>query len=140
MAVRRVTHNGEMPASELVQWIIRGALALVFVGMGIAHFLPGPARGMGAMIPPALKRPGLPSARALVVFTGLCEIAGGVGLLLEPVRFAAGLALVVFLIAVFPANSYASQHPNKFGSAAIPFWPRYGAQLALIALVLAAIV
>jgi uncharacterized membrane protein len=41
-------------------------------------------------------------------------------------------------VAVFPANAYASQHPEKFGRAAIPFWPRLVAQLALIALVLLA--
>ena len=51
---------------------------------------------------------------------------------------AAAIALVVFLIAVFPANAYASEHPEKFGRAAIPFWPRLLGQVALIALVLVA--
>ncbi len=40
-----------------------------------------------------------------------------------------------FLIAVFPANAYAAEHPEKFGRAAFPFWPRYLAQLGLIVLV-----
>lgn len=128
-----------MPAPELIQWIVRGALAAVFVFMGVSHFLPGPARAMGAMIPPALKRRGMPSTRALVAFTGVCEIAGGIGLLVPATRLAAGLALVVFLIAVFPANAFAAAHPQKFGRAAIPFWPRFAAQLVLIALVLVAV-
>lgn len=128
-----------MPATELVQWIVRGALAAVFVFMGVSHFLPGPARAMGALIPPVLTRPGMPSTRALVALTGLCEIAGGVGLLLPATRLAAGLALIVFLIGVFPANAFAAAHPQKFGRAAIPFWPRFAAQLALIGLVLVAI-
>lgn len=128
-----------MSTPELLAWIVRGALGAVFVVMGVTHFLPGPGRAMGAMIPPALKRAGLPSARTLVAVTGVCEIAGGIGLLVPFTRTAAGLALVVFLIAVFPANAFAAQHPEKFGRAAFPYWPRFAAQLALIALVMGAI-
>jgi uncharacterized membrane protein len=40
------------------------------------------------------------------------------------------------LVAVFPANSFAARHPERFGRAAIPFWPRLAGQGALIALVL----
>ena len=123
---------------EIVQWVVRGVLATIFIGMGILHFVPGPARGMSAVIPPALKR--RVSGVILVRFTGLCEIAGGIGLLVPGIRWVAGIALVVFLVAVFPANAYAAAHPERFGRAAIPFWPRLTAQLALIALVVLAIV
>lgn len=123
---------------DVTQWIIRIALAAVFLFMGVNHFLPATARGMAAMVPPALKT--RVSGKALVRFTGLCEIAGAVGILVPVTRFAAGIALVLFLIAVFPANAYAAQHPEKFGRAAFPFWPRYIAQLGLILLVLLAIV
>jgi uncharacterized membrane protein len=127
-------------AFEVTQWVLRILLAALFIGMGIAHFLPKPARGMAAIIPPGMRGTGLLAPIALVRFTGLCEIAGGIGLLIPALHFVAGIALVFFLIAVFPANSYAAQHPEKFGRAAIPFWPRYLAQLALIALcILAAI-
>lgn len=122
--------------------MLRIVLAVLFAGMGIAHFVPNVRRGMRAMVPPALRRPGIPSPAFLVAFTGLCELAGAVGLVapwqvlgLEWVRWVAGAALVIFLIAVFPANAYAAQHPEKFGRAAFPFWPRYLAQLALILLV-----
>ena len=121
---------------EIAQWVLRIALATVFVGMGVAHFVPGPARTMGAMVPPALTR--RISARVLVRFTGLCEIAGGIGLLFAPTRLAAAVCLVVFLVAVFPANARAAAHPERFGSASIPFWPRFVAQLALIGLVVLA--
>ena len=123
---------------ELAQWIIRGALAAVFLFMGVNHFRPSTARAMSAMVPPSLKT--RVSGKALVRFTGVCEIAGAIGILVPYTRFAAGIALVVFLIAVFPANSYASEHPEKFGRAAFPFWPRFVAQLGLILLVLLAIV
>lgn len=130
--------HGDMSGADIVQWVIRGVLAAVFLFMGVNHFLPSTARAMAAMIPPAVKS--RVSGKTLVRFTGLCEIAGGIGILVPWTRFAAGIALVMFLIAVFPANAYAAEHPEKFGRAAFPFWPRYVAQLVLIALVLAAIV
>jgi uncharacterized membrane protein len=125
--------------AELPLTVLRVVLAVMFVGMGVLHFVPSVARGMAAMIPPALVRPGWPSRRALVVFTGLCEIAGGIGLLVPQTRLAAGIALIVFLIAVFPANAYAATDPGRFGRAAIPFWPRLIGQLVLIALIVVAI-
>ena len=125
---------------ETSQAVLRLVLAAAFVGMGVAHFVPGPARTMAKLIPPALRRRGLPSPMALVYFTGLCEIAGGIGLLVPATRWAAAVCLVLFLVAVFPANAYAAQHPDRFGSIAIPFWRRYFAQLALIlAVVLSAV-
>ena len=39
-----------------------------------------------------------------VVFTGLCEIAGGFGLLVPRVRRLAGIMLALYFVAVFPAN------------------------------------
>ncbi|WBU39277.1 DoxX family protein [Homoserinibacter sp. YIM 151385] len=129
-----------MTAAEIALLALRILLAAAFVGMGVAHFLPGPARGMRAMIPGALRRPGLPSPAALVALTGVCEIAGGLGLLAPwaPLRAAAGIALAVFLVAVFPANAVAARDPERFGRAAIPLVPRAIAQLLLIALVLLA--
>lgn len=121
-----------MPVPELLQWILRVALAAMFVGMGVAHFLPGPARTMAAIIPPALKA--RISGKTLVRFTGVCEVAGGMGLLVPFTQFAAGIALVLFLIAVFPANAFAAADPERFGKVAIPFWPRYLGQVALVVL------
>jgi uncharacterized membrane protein len=122
---------------DVTQWIIRIALAATFLFMGVTHFVPATARGMAAMVPPALRA--TVSGTALVRFTGVCEIAGAVGILVPFTRFAAGIALVLFLVAVFPANAYAAEHPERFGRAAVPFWPRYVAQLLLILLVLLAI-
>ena len=118
---------------DTARLVITIALAAAFVFMGVAHFVPASARTMAAMIPQRLR---FVSARRLVQFTGLCEIAGGIGLLIPVLHLAAAIALIVFLIAVFPANAYAAQHPEKFGRAAIPFWPRLLAQLALIGLLL----
>jgi uncharacterized membrane protein len=129
-----------MESMDIAQLVLRIVLAVVFIGMGVLHFLPAPARAMRAMIPPAMRRPRWPSPRMLVMFTGLCEIAGGIGLLIPATQVAAGVALAVFLIAVFPANAYAAKHPDRFGRAAIAFWPRLVGQVVVIGLVLLAVV
>jgi uncharacterized membrane protein len=123
---------------ETLQVILRVVLAVVFAFMGLLHFVPKIARGMRAMIPEPLRRPGWPAA--IVVFTGVCELAGAAGLLAPwpGLRLAAGICLVVFLVAVFPANAVAARDPQRFGRTAIPFWPRLGLQLLLILLVIAA--
>ena len=102
-------------------------------GMGVLHFTPGPSRTMAAIIPPALRRPGLPSPRTLVALTGCCELAGAAGLLLPPTRRAAGVALLAFYAAVFPANAYAARHPDRFGRIAVPIVPRALLQVGIAA-------
>jgi uncharacterized membrane protein len=124
----------------VLQLVLRILIALIFLGMGVNHFRPSAARGMAAMVPPVFKRGGLMTGKNLVRFTGVCEILGGIGILVPWTAFAAGILLMLFLIAVFPANAYAAEHPEKFGRAAFPFWPRYIAQLVLIAVILVAVV
>ena len=127
-----------MDGLHTAQLVLRIALAAVFAVMGALHFVPSVARGMRAMIPPPLRRPGWPAA--LVVITGVCELAGAAGLLVpwDGLRLATGICLVVFLIAVFPANAYAARDPERFGRTAIPFWPRLAGQVLLIAAVILA--
>ncbi|WP_309714259.1 DoxX family protein [Pseudolysinimonas sp.] len=127
-----------MDALHTAQLALRIALAAVFAFMGVLHFVPAGARAMRAMIPPPLRRPGWPTA--LVAITGVCELLGAVGLLVpwDGVRLAAGICLVVFLVAVFPANAYAARDPDRFGRIAIPFLPRLIAQVLLAALVILA--
>ena len=137
-ATRRVYRGHNVWMSDVAWDVIRAfalwALAVVFVGMGINHFRRGPARVMAKMIPPRMRSEGRLRPIVLVYLTGVCEIAGGVGLMIPTTRPAASVALIVFLIAVFPANVYASQHKETFGRGAIPFWPRLAGQLVLIAL------
>lgn len=129
--------------ATIIGWIARGLTALVFIPMGINHFRAAPARAMAAMIPPRMRREGALRPINLVYFTGVCEIAGGVGILIPDsvipgVRIAASIALAVFLVFVFPANAYAAAHRERFGRVAIPLVPRLIAQLVLIAVVLVA--
>lgn len=121
------------------QIVLRFLLALVFVGMGVTHFLPASQRTMAAMIPPKLRWTGVLRPRNLVIITGLCEVAGGLGLLFPPTTVFAGICLIVFLAAVFPANAYAARHRERFGRAAMPLIPRLIGQLVLMALIVVAI-
>lgn len=101
-------------------------------GMGCLHFSPKAARGMAAIVPPSMRDRPL-SARQLVRLTGVCELAGAAGLLLPRTRTAAGVALIGFYAAVFPANAYAARHPDRFGPIAVPLVPRLAGQVGLAA-------
>jgi uncharacterized membrane protein len=125
---------------EIAQWVVRILLAIVFIGMGLNHFRRGPAKIMAKMIPPRMRRDGLLSPINLVRFTGVCEIAGGIGLLIPATQFAAGILLAIFLVAVFPANAFAARHPETFRSLSIPLVPRLIAQIVLIGLCILAAV
>ena len=119
--------------------VLRIVLAVVFIGAGISHFAPGVQRTMAAMIPPRLRTTGVLRPANLVIVTGVCEIAGGLGLLYPPTIVTAGVCLIVFLAAVFPANAFAAQYPDRFGVAAIPLVPRLVGQLVLMGLIAVAI-
>jgi len=82
-------------------------LAAMFVMTGVAHFVPGMRRDMIAIVPPRLPAPGV-----LVTITGVLELVGAVGLLYPPTRVAAAVCLFVLMLAMFPANVYASRMPN----------------------------
>jgi uncharacterized membrane protein len=64
---------------------------------GVLHFL-FPAQ-YAATIPPWL-----PWHAELVAISGLCEIAGGIGLLPLRTRKVAGIGLILLSLAVLPAN------------------------------------
>lgn len=115
--------------------VLRPLIAAGFAGMGVTHFVPSSAKGMSAMIPPAIRQRVPVSAKTLVRFTGVCELAGAAGLLVRPTRPVAAGALVVFLAAVFPANAYAARDPERFGAVATPLVPRAAAQVVLAALI-----
>ena len=72
-------------------------LAALFAFAGTMHFvIPGQ---YVRIMPPAL-----PFPLELVYLSGVLEIAGGVGLLVPRSRRAAGMGLILLLLAVWPAN------------------------------------
>jgi uncharacterized membrane protein len=105
-------------AARIVGWLgvdyvdswpasIAVGLAVMFTMTGVAHFVPGMRRDMIAIVPPALPKPAL-----LVTITGALELLGALGLLYPPTRVAAAACLFLLMLAMFPANVYASRMPN----------------------------
>lgn len=101
-------------------------LATMFVVTGVAHFVNPLRRDMIAIVPPrlpALGRPIAPRVRTLLVtITGGLELLGAVGLLYPPTRVAAAVSLGVLMLAMFPANVYASRmaEPPKSMTTRLP--------------------
>jgi uncharacterized membrane protein len=77
--------------------VFRWILAAFFIVAGANHFRVPEA--YIAMIPPWLPWP-----EGLNLIAGVCELMGGIGVLLPPLRLAAGWGLIALLVAVFPAN------------------------------------
>ena len=78
-----------------------------FVFAGVMHFV----------IPKTYRKimpPYVPAPEAMVYASGLAEIAGGAGLMLEPRRRLAGWWLIATLIAVFPANLHMALNPDRY--------------------------
>jgi uncharacterized membrane protein len=87
-------------------------------------------KGLARMMPDWIPQP-----VAVIYFTGLCEIAGAIGLLLPSVRQAAALALIVFFIVVFPANLKAARTGVAVGGKRpTPLWLRTSMQILFIGL------
>lgn len=72
-------------------------LAIAFVIAGVNHF-----RSPDVYL--SMMPPWLPAHEWLNWISGAAEIAGGAGLLIPRLRNAAGIGLILLLIAVFPAN------------------------------------
>ncbi|MDB5802599.1 MAG: hypothetical protein JWL63_3538 [Rhodocyclales bacterium] len=72
-------------------------LATFFVVGGTLHFIF--PRTYAHIIPPWIPQPLL-----MVWISGVCEIAGGLGVLQARLQRAAGYGLIVLSLAVFPAN------------------------------------
>ena len=118
-----------MPHASHVRTLFLWLAGVLFIGAGILHFVvPGKYE---QIIPPGFPMPGM-----LVAISGMAEIAGGAGLLIRPLRRAAGWGLIALLIAVFPANIFMAIHPERIaGLHMAPWllWTRLPLQGVLIA-------
>jgi uncharacterized membrane protein len=75
----------------------------------------------------------VPWPRAMVFFTGFCELAGAIGLVIPATRRAAGIALILFFIAVLPANIQAAYSGITLrGRPPTPLWLRVPMQVLFI--------
>jgi uncharacterized membrane protein len=118
-------------AASFASWSadVRDGLAVMLLFTGSAHFTPM-KEDLIRMTPQWVPRP-----RAMVFFTGLCELAGAIGLVIPETRRAAGIALILFFIAVLPANIHAARAGVTLrGRPATPLWLRVPMQILFIVL------
>ena len=99
-----------------VDWAGRLGLALVFGFAALGHFVKTDA--MAKMIPPSV-----PQRRALILISGVFELALAILLLAWPGSRWLGLIIIAFLLAVFPSNIYAAIQRIDFGGHSVG--PRY---------------
>ena len=76
---------------------MRGLMVAFYLAAGIVH-LRSPA-GFLPIVPGWVPYP-----RETVLLTGVAELAGAAGLLMPRLRHAAGVALALYALCVFPAN------------------------------------
>ncbi len=102
---------------------VRYSLAAVYFAAGLFHVAtPGPF----LMITPGW----VPFPRDVILGTGLCELAGAAGLLTRPLRRAAGVALALYAVCVFPANIKHAFEGLPPGEVQLTWW-YHGPRLAL---------
>jgi uncharacterized membrane protein len=87
-------------------------LAAIYVAFGFVHVAVA-----DAFLP--IMPDWVPWPRGTVIATGLCEIAGGVGLLHPRTRRLAGIMLAIYAVCVYPANI-----KHAVENVAIPVLPR----------------
>jgi uncharacterized membrane protein len=120
---------GALGVDALAAWpaATRYALATMLVFTASAH-VTKMKEDLVRMVPDWVPWP-----RAVVFFTGVCELAGAVGLLVPSLRQAAGVALIAFFILVFPANVKAARSGVGVGrKSATPLWLRAPMQVLFI--------
>ena len=116
---------GQLGVSALRDWAAatRAGLAVMFCFTAAAHFN-SMRPDMIAMVPPFVPNPGF-----MVTLTGVCEILGAIGLLVPMTRRLAGIALIVMLAAILPANVHAARAGVTLrGAPATPIVPRVALQ------------
>ncbi|MFM9852843.1 MAG: DoxX family protein [Sphingomonadaceae bacterium] len=103
---------------------LRYLLALLYVIAGIIHL-----RAPGGFV--AITPHWVPFPREVVLVTGLCEIAGAIGLLTNRFRAAAGMGLALYAVCVFPANINHAINNIPIGGVQLSWWyhaPRFALQ------------
>jgi uncharacterized membrane protein len=77
----------------------------------------------------------VPFPRLVILGTGLCEVAGAIALLTHNLRRAAGIALALYAVCVFPANIKHAIDDLSAGHGPLGWWyhvPRLAFQPVLV--------
>ncbi len=78
---------------RVMAWV----MGVFYVAAGVAHL-----RSPDTFI--SITPDWVPQPREVILLTGLCEIAGGIALVVGPLKKWAGVALALYAVFVFPAN------------------------------------
>jgi uncharacterized membrane protein len=131
---------GALRVARFATWRISAAhgLAVMLVVTATVHFVPDGVTFMPthtdlvAMMPPFV-----PFPSAMVYLTGVLELAGAAGLVLERTRRAAGICLALLLVVMMSANVNAALNDIPFGDyPASPLWERIPEQLLYVGVAL----
>jgi uncharacterized membrane protein len=107
----------------------RAGLCVMFLFTALAHFN-SMRRDLARMVPPIFRRP-----LAVIYLTGVCEVLGAIGLLLPWTRVYAAAGLILFMVAILPANIHAAKAKVTLrGKLATPLIVRIPMQVLFIAL------
>lgn len=87
----------ERPDETRGRAIARWLLIAFYGAAGVMHLI-----ATGAMV--KIVPDWVPDPQAVVIATGVCELAGAIGLMTARFRKAAGWALAAYAVCVFPAN------------------------------------
>lgn len=124
---------GATAVPGLDSWVhsVRIGTGITFLIMGLAHLTPI-GRDVRRLVPPWLPQPGV-----VILFLGVWQIAGGLGLINYGTRRVAAATLFILLILKLPANIRAARHSLRLRGkmSTSPVW-RVPAQVLWIALVL----
>lgn len=103
--------------------VARVVLAAAYALAGIAHLTrPG---GFVAITPSWVPAPDM-----VVALTGAAEIAGAIGLMIPPLRKAAGMGLALYALCVWPANFHHALSGIPLNGVHLSWW-YHGPRLAL---------
>lgn len=106
MRCRRITNR---PLATRSNWHLAAliGIALFFIAGATGHF--ALARFFVAIVPDYVPLP-----RLAVAISGLCELAGALGILVPRTRRAAGFGLMILTVAVFPANVHMALNADAY--------------------------
>ncbi len=111
-----------------VRAVLRWLLALAYAYAGYRH-LATPAPFL------AITPPWVPQPAFVVAATGVTELAGALGLMLPPVRKAAGWGLALYALCVWPANIHHALANVAINGETLSWW-YHGPRLALQPLII----
>jgi uncharacterized membrane protein len=113
---------------ERSQFVMRWIMAIFYAIAGIVHL-----RSPDAFLP--IVPHWVPLPQAVILCTGICEIAGAVALVTRPLRWWAGVMLALYAVCVFPANIKHALENVPIAGLQVDWWyhaPRLAFQPVLV--------